>query len=398
MPSSLSSILADRVAETTTTTGTTAITLAGAKAGHRAFGDVFTDGAAVYYCITDGTDFEVGAGTYTTAGGISRDSVLSSSNWGNLVDFPAGTKDIFCTLPAGVAGSLAGKFEEAILVTVGSGADFSSIEEAIAYLSLLSPAYDHGGISATIELQTGFVMAGQIAVSGIDLGWITITSVDAQVEIDETAVVTEFFGWVSLFAVSSGTGPNISCLFVNATGIAISNGITVINGCIKIATGCGVTGCSDFGLYVEGTSRVNAVGSVFSGCGGSGIEVSGPSLVEAAVANCSGSYDGIVVYGASQVAAAGANLSGCTGSACWAGDMAQIDIQGATCTGAGGDAVTAQGGARINALYASLTGSTGTAVVVVDGGMVSANNTGTVTLSQTANTITADGIIFREGV
>lgn len=398
MPSNLNSMIADRVAETTTTTGTTAITLAGAKAGYLAFGDAFADGAKIYYCITNGTDFEVGAGTYTTAAGISRDTVLSSSNGDNLVNLPVGTKDIFCTLPAGVAGRLAEKFDANISVTVGAGADFTSVGAAITYLSHLSPAYGLGGITATIELQTGFVMAEQIAVSGIDLGWITITSVDAQVEIDETAVVDEFFRGVALVAVSGGTGPNIACLFVNATGTAISNGIVVINGCIKIASGCGVTGCSDCGLYVEGTSRVNAVGSVFSGCGLSGIEVSGPSLVDAAGANCSGSYDGIFAYGASQVVAEGADLSSCTGSACWAGDMAQIDIQRAMCTGAGGDAVTAQGGARISALYASLTGSTGTAVVVVDGGMVSANNTGTVTLSQTANTITADGIIFREVV
>jgi hypothetical protein len=399
MPSNLSSMIADRVAETTTTTGTGTVTLAGAKPGYRSFSDAWGGvSAEVYYCITDGTDFEVGMGTFTNAiDELTRATVLSSSNWGSLVDWTAGAKDIFCTLPAGVAGKATETFEEAITVTVGTAANFSSIGEAIAYLSHLQPAYDHGGIPATIELQTGFVMAEQIAVSGIDLGWITITSVDPEVEIDETAITAVFFGLTALISVSSGTGPNIACLFANATGTAINTGIAVINGSILIAPGCGVPGCAGSGLYVEGTSRVMANDSVFSG-GGIGIEVSGPSFVSADRADCSGSSYGITATGPAQVSAGNATLDDCSISACHAEISAQVDINGATAIGAGGDAVTASEGARISAVGAVLTGATGTAVVVSSGGIVVANGTGTVTLSQTENTITAAGIIFREVV
>ena len=38
--------------------------------------------------------------TTASVGNVSRDSVLSSSNSDNLVNFAAGTKDIFCTIPA----------------------------------------------------------------------------------------------------------------------------------------------------------------------------------------------------------------------------------------------------------------------------------------------------------
>ena len=62
------------------------------------------DGVQTYYAIVhDGTsDFEVGTGTVTDAGTdtLSRQSVISSSNSDNLVNFGSGSKTVFCTLPA----------------------------------------------------------------------------------------------------------------------------------------------------------------------------------------------------------------------------------------------------------------------------------------------------------
>jgi hypothetical protein len=46
-------------------------------------------------------DWEVGIGTYSAGvNTLTRTTVLESSNNGNLVDFAAGTKDVFCTYPA----------------------------------------------------------------------------------------------------------------------------------------------------------------------------------------------------------------------------------------------------------------------------------------------------------
>lgn len=93
-------LVADRVAETTTTTGTGTVTLAGAKTGYQAFTTAFSTGAKVYYCITDNTDWEVGIGTFTTVGTtLSRDSIFASSNAGAAVNWGAGTRDVFCTAP-----------------------------------------------------------------------------------------------------------------------------------------------------------------------------------------------------------------------------------------------------------------------------------------------------------
>ena len=95
-------VLADRVKETTTTTGTGTVTLAGASAGYQSFSAV-GNGNTTYYTIAaqTGTEWEVGIGTYTTSGTtLSRTTVISSSNAGSLVNFSAGTKNVFVTYPA----------------------------------------------------------------------------------------------------------------------------------------------------------------------------------------------------------------------------------------------------------------------------------------------------------
>lgn len=94
-------VVADRVQETTTSTGTGTITLAGAVTGFQSFAAV-GNGNTTFYTITDNTNWEVGIGTYTASGTtLSRTTVLSSSNSGSLVNFGAGTKNVFVTYPAG---------------------------------------------------------------------------------------------------------------------------------------------------------------------------------------------------------------------------------------------------------------------------------------------------------
>ena len=95
-------VLADRVQDLTTTTGTGTVTLAGTPpAGYQSFGAAIGNGNTTYYVINGGSEWEVGIGTYISAStALSRDTVLSSSNSGSLVDFSAGTKTVFVTYPA----------------------------------------------------------------------------------------------------------------------------------------------------------------------------------------------------------------------------------------------------------------------------------------------------------
>jgi len=96
--------LNDRVKETSTTTGTGTFDLAGAETGFESFVSGVGTGNSTYYAISnDGTaEFEVGIGTVTdaTPDTLSRTTIISSSNSDSLVNFSAGTKTVFCTLPA----------------------------------------------------------------------------------------------------------------------------------------------------------------------------------------------------------------------------------------------------------------------------------------------------------
>jgi hypothetical protein len=102
-------VLKDRVKETSTTTGTGTFTLAGASTGYQSFSAI-GNGNTTYYAIylQGGSEWEVGIGTYTSSGTtLARTTVLASSNSGSAVNFSAGTKEVFVTMPAGksVTGS-----------------------------------------------------------------------------------------------------------------------------------------------------------------------------------------------------------------------------------------------------------------------------------------------------
>lgn len=103
---------ADRVKDTTTSTGTGSITLSDtAPSGYRTFASAFgSSSVVVHYCIAGGSEWEVGVGTFDGTTGLTREKVDSSSNSGALVNFSAGTKDVFCTASAdSLAGSHTGR-------------------------------------------------------------------------------------------------------------------------------------------------------------------------------------------------------------------------------------------------------------------------------------------------
>ena len=94
--------LADRVLETSTSIGTGAFDLDGAKDGYQAFVDALNTGDKCHYCITDGTDWETGIGTFATGtpNTLTRSLVRKSTNSDAAVDWGIGSKDIFITATA----------------------------------------------------------------------------------------------------------------------------------------------------------------------------------------------------------------------------------------------------------------------------------------------------------
>jgi len=128
-------VVNDRVRETSTSTGTGTINLAGAATGFETFVAGIGNSNTTFYSIVNSNgEFEVGQGTVTDASPdtLSRDTILSSSNSDSAVDFSAGTKDVFCTLPASrfVPGKLEGtNFADSLLIGHATTGTLSSAQD-----------------------------------------------------------------------------------------------------------------------------------------------------------------------------------------------------------------------------------------------------------------------------
>jgi len=99
-------VLNDRVKETSTSTSTGAMTFAGAVSGFETFLAGIGNSNTTYYVIAHQTanEWEVGHGTLAAdSSTLTRTNVYTSSNSDSAVNFSAGTKDIFCSLPASKA-------------------------------------------------------------------------------------------------------------------------------------------------------------------------------------------------------------------------------------------------------------------------------------------------------
>ena len=121
-------VLNDRVKETTTTTGTGALTLGGAVTGFETFGTGIGNSNTTYYAITlpASAEFEVGLGTLNSdSTTITRTTVISSSNSDSAVNFSAGTKTIFCTMPASKAVFLDGSGNATLGADLSVGDDLT---------------------------------------------------------------------------------------------------------------------------------------------------------------------------------------------------------------------------------------------------------------------------------
>ena len=250
-----------------------------------------------------------------------------------------------------------------ITVDVGAGQTYTTINQALEYLSGFYPMYKQSGVTATINLKAGFVMAEQVLVSGIDLGWITIVGEDAETIITHTALTTAFNGtnYPAFGVDKSGTSPVIGQLFrFNVEKV-----------------GGNKHGLMTFGA---GSSADVLPTKGFIGAGSHGILANKGSTVHAGGANCSNAGE-IGIYAAS---------------------ASIINAQSVNCSNAGNIGIYADRSSIINAYQAIVQDqTTGTARVRVAFGStveVSGINTtgGTVPVySQTANTLTAQGIIYQ---
>ena len=170
-------VVNDRVKETSTTTGTGTFDLAGAATGFETFVAGIATGNTTYYAIFNQgtTEWEVGLGTVTdaTPDTLSRTTIYSSSNSDSAVDFAAGTKDVFCTLPASKAvfGKQEGtNFTDSLLVGHGTTGTLSAAQKNTGVGIDAMDAITQGDHNTVVGYNAGTLITTGLKNAGVGSG------------------------------------------------------------------------------------------------------------------------------------------------------------------------------------------------------------------------------------
>lgn len=308
-----------------------------------------------------------------------------------------------------------------------SGADYTTVGAALTDIhTKFYPVYKKEGITVTVNIETGYKFSEQVLLAnGIDLSWITITSTDATVTIDRSALTTDFenLGTFPAFgAFNNCKLPKISVLFdmdasgtaANRDGVEIREYSSVIfgdgagvksaggngfsayyNSNVSGGTNCDFSDAADHGVIVINSCLYSFdTGLTASNCGKRGFFSSASfGRITSATLNNAGS-DGCRITGGS-CRLDSSTIDNASGHGVHANKGAVVSARSVNATNAGSDAFRSNESSMINAFDSKGDGATGDFYGVYNNGIIcarSTRNTG-VTYSQTTNSLTASGYI-----
>ena len=258
-------VVKDRVKETTTTTGTGTYTLGGAVTGFETFTANLSNSDTTYYTCTDGTNFEVGIGTFTSSGTtLARTTILASSNSNNEVNWSSGSREIFITYPADKA-----VFKDAsghITIPDDKKLYFGTGEDT--YLEYDEDGTDKLIIKGNTTFLDGaydFDIASHDGSNGLKLGGTLVTSTAAEINLIDGGTAR------GTTSVASGDG-----ILINDGGtMRMTNVDTVstyfsshnVGGSNIVTTGALNSGSitSGFGTIDTGSSTITTTGLISGG-------------------------------------------------------------------------------------------------------------------------------------
>lgn len=297
-----------------------------------------------------------------------------------------------------------------VLLTVGAGGQFSTINAALETASKLKiRPYVFGGFTVEVRLLTGFVMAEQVYIKGIDLSYVIITSVDSEVAITRSSLTIQIDGGSdSDFPVFSATNggrlPIINVLFnMDASGSAAGRTFMYVrdvgsSGYVGQGKGCKNPGAR--GLEARYQAVIHAHQTIFTGAGNRALYALHQGRIFAEYANCDDCLGDIGVYAlmggeimftngsvknkvntgpaiwanrGGKIIATQANADNCQSTnlsdgAVYASDGGEIVFDSGIATNSDGNGIAAVWGGKISARFANTSGAAQDGFYVVDGG------------------------------
>lgn len=315
-------------------------------------------------------------------------------------------------------------------VTVGATGDYATINLALEALSRVVPAYTSGGFTATIEVASTYVEEEEIIIDGVNLRWITIVTEDGNpMDLDPTTIGSAGY-WFTVR--NGGASPKINCS-INVINANVERLFYVTQeGNLFFAARDNfvdpvVLDCNscDYAIYVDQRSTVYAedidINDIVEDCifaanastvaasalsvdnaGGIVRAVSGSVVVvSATIATNIDDLAFFVQQGANVVApVCQVTMSGIDPNRAGAYvDGGFLELSNASIHGWAAYGIRALNGGRIIGKFGDFTAVDGGSTSandaeVVDGSIITLNDA-TSGVSQTVNTITADGIIFK---
>jgi hypothetical protein len=237
-------VLNDRVKETTTTTGTGTVTLGGAVSGFDTFAAGIGNSNTTYYCIQLGAEFEVGLGTLAgDSSTLARTTVISSSNSDNAVNFSAGAKNVFCTLPASKATvldasgnlALAGNIDvdgtsNLDVVDIDGAVDMASTLQVDGVLTTTATQVATGGITSGSNIVSDTDSTDDLGTTSVRWANLFVDGITATDQITATGFTGTLDGILGSGAAAAATTTTLASSTITASGIVTANAKLDLNG------------------------------------------------------------------------------------------------------------------------------------------------------------------------